>query len=146
MRNVIGALLFAGAAFSAACSSGDDDDDNDSNGFQAPAGGQCAARTGAYTLHFVERSGGDCGAIPDQVVVSGGMQDPACQGGPVDADTCTITSQVTCSYSDGTRTSLAGQIKWNAASTMASGVWQLTLTDTASNVLCQSTYDVTASR
>lgn len=139
------ALQFVGfLAYLGACGSGGDDEPG--GAFEAPSGAQCSSRTGAYTLRFVERQGGDCGAIPDQIVTSGGMQDPSCKGGPVDDDACTITSDVSCSFTDGTQSRLAGQIRWNPASTMASGTWQLTMTDSASNVLCQSIYDVTATR
>jgi hypothetical protein len=143
MQKVFGLLGLGLVCFLTACNGDDDDDD----GFVAPGGGTCAARSGAYTLHFAEKSG-DCGPVDDQIVVAGGMQmqDPNCTGGPVDTDTCTITSQITCANGDGTETTLAGQIRWDQASTKASGTWQFTLTDSANNVLCQSTYGVTATR
>lgn len=123
------------------------DDDDDSNGFVPPGSGPqaCAARTGAYTVSFAEQSG-TCGDLPAQIVIAEEPDDPACVGTTADSGTCTETAAITCPNGDGTATRIAGQLVWDAAGQTGSGTWQITLFDGANNVLCQSTYKVTAGR
>jgi hypothetical protein len=149
MRNVIGALLLACAAFSAACSSGDDDDDN-SNGLGAPTGStECQARSGAYTFTFAERSG-DCGPLDPQIVVAGGQSSApdGCTGGqvPSASDSCLVSLDQTCPAAEGTSVTQVGQVRWAADASSGSGTVQVTLLDAGGTVLCQSTYGLTITR
>lgn len=136
-------ILTAVGVALAAC--GGDDDDDDDNGFVAPNGGQCAARTGAYTFKSTEKSG-DCGPLPDIISVVGAPPDPDCTGGPVDDDQCVVTLQNECKNGDGSESTFAGQVQWSADGNSGRGTWQVALFDAAGNLICQSIYDITVTR
>ncbi len=137
------ATWLAVAFAAAAC--GGDDDDGGGNGFVPPSDTKCAARTGAYTVSFVQKNG-DCGDLDPQIVIADGAPDPGCTGTTSPADACVETEDVTCPGAQGTSTRIVGQLRWDQAGSMATGTWQVTIADASGLVLCQSTYDVTASR
>jgi hypothetical protein len=134
MRYLVLALLIA-----AGCGS----DKNDE-----PAG-PCAPGSGSYRVTYVERSG-NCGPIPEQVVVTPTLQlaDVECVGGPKSsADLCTVTMDQTCTDAvNNVSTRQEGTVHWNKAASSGSGVTQITIRHVDGTFVCSSTYDVTYTR
>jgi hypothetical protein len=129
-------FLLLGALLAAACSNLD------------PAGGggtSCATRSGNYLAHFVERAGGSCGALPDQLVGDSAV-DTMCTGSANNAaDQCTSSIDATCAGVTGAPYTEKGSGTW--ASDGLTGTATLTYVlygDGAdSPATCTSTYDVT---
>jgi hypothetical protein len=141
------------ATSSIGCGADDDDDaggggGGSGGGFVAPnPANRCAERTGAYTIKFTEKSG-NCGPLEDQIVTPTTQADPLCQDNAVpSSDPCVETSNATCDTGQNTSSRIVGQVRWDASGNSAVGTYQLTITDlTDGSVLCQSTYDVRATR
>jgi hypothetical protein len=143
-------VVFLALMCATGCGADDDDDagGGSGGGFVAPnPSSQCAERTGAYTIRFTERSG-TCGPLDDQIATPTNEADPSCQDNAVpSADTCVETSNTTCATGQNTSTKIVGQVRWDASGNSATGTYQVTITDlTDGSVLCQSTYDVRATR
>ncbi len=112
---------------------------NEGSGGSAPS---CAARTGNYLAHFVERPGGSCGQITDAVAPAG--EHPAgCQGtDQPSADNCSIDVNQTCPLQDGGTLEETGTSHWSVDGSKGTAVITITRKP-AAGASCTSTYDVT---
>lgn len=111
-----------------------------------------AHRIGTYVEHVVERAGGSCGIIPDQVVRTdnpGGLP-PGCTKDAADSassDRCNYDRSYTCvtTNPDAATSVVATTTEHNGGATLT-GVLSLTIRDGAGAFVCSSAYDVTFTR
>jgi len=111
-------------------------------------------RNGIYAEHFVERSGGTCGPLPDvQVQLASDL--PALTGctfdapDDVSADQCTVSRAFTCPAGNGVSdpySVVSVTIDARRDGSVFQETLQLVEYDDQGAVLCASTYDVTDTR
>ena len=129
-------FLLIGSLLAAACSNLD------------PGGGSgtsCATRSGTYLAHFVERAGGSCGALPDQLVGDNAV-DTMCTGkADTSSDQCSSTIDVTCAGVTNQPYTEKGSGTWAADGTTGTAELTYVLYGDGgdSPATCTSTYDVT---
>lgn len=141
------ALALVVLSLVAACSS------SSSGSSSSASQGPCAQRSGTYLAHYVERSGGTCGALPDSLVtINSQPTAPAapCTGSiSYSKDNCDVTIAQTCPVSSdaGVYTlRQTGTATWNADGSSGSAAIEMILADSNGVVQCQSTYDLTETR
>ncbi len=107
----------------------------------------CAQRSGTYRMTFVEQSG-NCGTMPEQIVVATGQPetpqevDPACTGTiGYSADNCVVTNDVTCPGATGYLVTQTGSFNWSQDGSSGSGTLQVRITRESDGILeCSSVY------
>jgi hypothetical protein len=111
-----------------------------------------AHRIGTYLEHTVERAGGTCGILPDQVVRTdnpGGLP-PGCTKDAADSasrDRCEYDRSYTCiTTSPDAATSVVGTTTEHNGGATLTGVLSLTIRDGNGAFVCASAYDVTFTR
>lgn len=109
--------------------------------------GPCKARTGnTYRVNF-DRRDGNCGDLPEQVVVLDDTTPPGdlgCSGTrTLSEDRCEATSnQLTCPTPDGYGR-FTGTLSWNTEGSSGTGTLSFSVLDSGMSVICQGTYDAT---
>lgn len=141
-RRSLGSLALAVAAL-ASCSS-------TTTGSGEGASSACVKPSSSYVVHFVEKSGGTCGAIPDAVVnttASGEFEaQPGCTGSrTVDGCDVLLTDYV-CTASNGVVTKTTGEVKWASDGASGEGTVQISVTGAGIAKSCTSSYVVTYTR
>jgi hypothetical protein len=141
-NRILGALAFA---MSVACGSSGDSEDQV---------GPCAQRSGTYRFNYTERSG-TCGAIPEQIATIDAQPatpPPPCISGEIrySADNCEVTNiDVLCpedGIAPGATSTTNGKYTWAQDGSSGTGQLNLVIKDSSSLVLCQSSYNVAATR
>jgi hypothetical protein len=122
---------------------------SDSNSDPPAQTGPCTDVSGSYLIHYAQRAGGTCGAIPDYVwaAVPGGasMSGVGCTGADqLSADKCTETADVTCVVGDVT-VNIRGTLHYTVDASSASGVFGIAKSNTAGQS-CSGTFDITYTR
>jgi len=119
-------------------------------GAKPTEGSQCAQRAGTYVLDFAERTGGTCGAFPEQVTTITKQPTEAtapCTGTiSYSPDNCTVTYDERCPAMGGITIEQRGTVTWSPDGTTGSGIIQVIGTQSGSAQACSSTYDVTGAR
>jgi hypothetical protein len=143
MKNV---CFAAGALLACACSSSSD-------ATVLPSHCDISDRMGTYLDHYAERSGGTCGAIPDQV---GRVDGPSGlpEGCALDGDDrvsengCKLERTYTCDFpADGVIASYTGVTQAeDAGANRLIGILTVRVSDSSGSFLCSSTYDLTFTR
>jgi hypothetical protein len=112
----------------------------------------CAPQIGSYLVHFVERTGGTCGAVPDRIAAFNegpnamSMLAPGCTGQDQESSTCIETLSVMCfDPMSGITSNISGDLHFSADASTGHGVWQVDIRDKA-GMSCSSIYDLTVTR
>lgn len=123
-------------------------------GCGAATDGPCAQRGGTYRLNFTERSG-TCGTLSEQIGTFDGQPaapPPPCTSGEIrySADNCEVTNvNIVCpedGIGPGVTSTSNGKYSWSADGAHGSGQLAIVAKDASGVVLCNSSYDVVATR
>lgn len=118
-------------------------------GTGAPAGeSPCVTPNASYVVHLVEKTGGTCGAIPEAVVNSSAdgqfHPQPGCAGARTINGCSILLTNYTCTPSNGTTSTVTGEVTLTSDGTKGSGTVQLTLKTPSAT--CSSSYVVIYTR
>ena len=103
----------------------------------------CKSRSGNFLAHYVERTGGTCGAITDTVFDSSGHA-AICKGTDAPTtDNCSVNVDETCTPTTGPSFKETGTSHWSTDGTNGTSVFTVTILNASGASQCTSTYDVT---
>jgi hypothetical protein len=123
-----------------------------SSGSDAPR--VCSKRSGTYRIAYTERSG-TCGAIPEQMRTLDAQPTvplPPCTSGEIrySADNCEVTNiNIVCpedAVAPAATSTTNGKETWNEDGSRGVGEMTILVKDSAGLGICQSSYDVVATR
>lgn len=114
--------------------------------------GPCSQRSGTYRFDWSERSG-DCGAIAESIMTVDGQpaSPPAPCTGEIrySADNCDVTEvNIMCPETSvaGSTSTTNGKVTWSQDGSFGSGQLAIVVNDASGAILCQSSYDISATR
>ena len=108
----------------------------------------CVSPSSSYVVHFVEKSGGTCGPIQDEVVnttADGGFQaQPGCSGTRTVNGCKVLLTDYTCTNA-GVTSKTTGEVTWSDDGKSGSGTVQISIAKNGATS-CTSSYEVTYTR